>query len=148
MSGIFGGAAAKKWEFVADVYDFGTDGVLATVETPDFEDGFEYRVDYENISVSSSNADPQVELYQETTAAYTSVGGGTLTTFGSQNEGQIFFPLVRYDLTMHCIHGFYASDHLLKGWVVSPAQKILKARFSFDVNSFDAGIIRLYRRAL
>ena len=54
------------------IYDFAVNGALSNIVTPDFEDGYEYRLVGSEITPSSSST-INLEIYKQTTGAYTTV---------------------------------------------------------------------------
>lgn len=55
------------------IYDFAVHGVVASVSTPNFEDGYEYRLRFSRFGHNSgSNQQMQIYLYRETSASSTS----------------------------------------------------------------------------
>ena len=145
-----------SWSLVSTVYDFGVDGVLASVETPTFVDGFEYRIDYESVSHNDAGSPlMQLEYFKATDAAYDAQAktGGPAVASGSVLEGRLHLLDVRDSLAIHAFFGSLGVDSSgisgpwAAGWTMT-AQKIDKARISYASGSLDGGKIRLYRRPI
>lgn len=138
------------------IFDHSADGTVASITTPDFEDGYEYRFigrDVDDNDLLDLNAF-RIELYQETDAAWgtaqtlyaeQSVGGGSYINF------DIVMLAPRLALRWHYTHGIVhenteAAVTSITGHFDSTAQKILRARFSYSGASINAGVIRMLRR--
>ena len=135
-------------------YDFAVHGTQANITTPDFEDGYDYMVIVSELS-HNGGATPylEVQLYQETSAAYTSAQAADNGTSSLEPaNGQIIFPWARTSRTGHVFQMTMArgnySDMPHRGVTVSPAQKILRARLAYSSGSIDAGKAYLYRRGV
>lgn len=131
------------------IYDAAIDGAAVNLVTPDFVDGFEYRLIFYRMGHSGgANRVFWVELYRETSAAYAATKitlDGAVTTSGGVG-GTLDLPIVRSSVINHFydIHaGFAASSGEIN---VSTAQKVTKARISFQSDNISAGKIWLYRR--
>jgi len=135
------------------IYDFGVSGAVANVVTADFEDGYEYMIVYNDLS-HNSGASPvnlQVELYRETSAAY-SVAKQIANTTNNTTliSGHLHLPWVRSARTVQpglsmSSPGSYTADAAV-GFDMVSAQKALRARVSFSAGNIDAGKLYLYRR--
>lgn len=148
------GSPTNGWELVGTTYDFGVDGVLASVETAAFADGYEYRIDCAAVSHNDAGTPGLIlEIYKATDLAYVKVadasiaGGSALTV-----DAQIYLRTVRDSLAVHSATGgarvSTPSFGEFAGAASMTAQKISKARISFAAGSIDAGVIKLYRRAV
>lgn len=135
------------------IYDHAVTGNVATVETPDFADGYEYRIigcDLE--SNSASNGRLNLGAYFETDGwerlRYTSDGAESSFIFGCDLE--IVTP--RISKRAHLADGFMYRNGLITGEGIdstsyqTPAQKLLKARLYFTNGSIVAGKVYLFRR--
>jgi hypothetical protein len=142
---------------VGRIYNFGTDGAVANVETPVFEDGFEYRIRVTEITPVSGTT-LRIELRRQATGVYQ--GLGTLINLVSATDvvsGEVILPTVRRSLRMHFITGYLRST--LAGFGVAiqtatavnlaqeitVADQIDRARLSFTSN-MTGGAIFLERR--
>lgn len=145
---------------VGRIYNFGTDGVLASVVTPDYQDGFEYRIRVVGLSHNAgSAAQLQIENFRETDAAYNPSHSSGLNLISSSGvlTASVELLTVRQSLRVHTfriVGGVYASNSAVAATVDDRAdlfttgQKILKSRISFTTGSIDAGAIFLDRRAV
>jgi len=140
-------------------YDFAVNGLQTTVVTPDFVDGYEYRVEWYGISHNNgANQDFRVEFYREAGAAYNAAfvmlaaqAAATLLT------GQIELPNVRLSRQWnYCpwwIANTTANDTTSTNALnmvnrMTTAQKVTRLRFGFAAGSIDAGTMFLFRRRL
>lgn len=139
-----------------EFYNHSTDGTVATVETPAFADGYEYKVIFEDVSNSSAgNNTLYVDIYHSTNAAYSSPGTITTTFPGSESMSGEFRMLgARLDRKVHVLE--YAAHHTSTGTNAgvagtlgthtATAQKVGKLRFRFTGSNIDAGTMYLMRR--
>lgn len=135
------------------VYDFSVSGTVSTIVTPDFVDGYEYMLVFDGISHNSGTTPTylQMELYRETSAAYTSAK--TLEAGNASPaviSGQVLLPWVRSARVSQLAipqftSGIFGSDAVL-GFDLTTSQKVTKARLSYSSGSVDAGKVYLYRR--
>lgn len=137
-------------------YDFAVNGAQASVETPDFADGWEYRIRLVGVSVVTALS-WTLELYRQGGGAYS--GTYTLPAFAATNHvasGHIELLTVRQSQAMHPVRillamGAGATNQMLTPTVVqaaqelTSAQRILRARLSAG-GTFDAGQMFLDRR--
>lgn len=139
-------------------YDFAVHGAVASVETPTFADGYEYMIILDGFTrAGGGTSDFQIELYRETTAAY-STAFALLTAF-NRASGKIEFPQARKALPLHIISSNISNvtsttpvatvgDSRVT-FAHSTPQKISKARLSLTGGfSTNAGKLYLYRRSL
>lgn len=137
-------------------YDFAVQGAVANVETPTFADGYEYMIILDALTKGGASGDFSIELYRETTAAYSSAFA--LLTTVTRASGKIEFPLARKTLPLHIVQSAVSGitsttpaatvgDSRVT-FAHSGSQKISKARLSFPGNNTSAGKLYLYRRAL
>lgn len=136
------------------IYDFSVDGVVTSIETPDFEDGYEYRLWFVSVTTTTS-ADTTLEMYRATSAAYdtatviyTTNGGATTYT------GCVEIPKPRLTRKTHAAHIAVPFADDSSGAAPTPgallvshgasAEKIGKVRIAAP--SFNGGIIYLERR--
>lgn len=131
-----------------EVYDHGTDGAVATVETPDFADGYEYRAFLADISPSVASVDLEVEMYRDATGydTATAVATGVGPSVGVIAMLELAVP--RYALTTHqgrfiFNSGSGAADPVT---TAASADKVLRLRFSFSGGNIAGGKIFLLRR--
>jgi len=134
------------------IYDFAVNGVVANVVTPDFTDGYEYRLLIDRISHNDgvTSRGLFVELFLETSGTYNAAidKGGVSSAQTVSAHVDILMP--RLDSQDHWVLFGYrttaSSDNAEMGIVSSSAQKILRARVRFSAGSIDAGRIWLFRR--
>jgi hypothetical protein len=138
-------------------YDFAVHGAVASIETPAFADGYEYMIILDGLTrTGGGSSDFQIELYRETTAAYSSAFALLVAT--SRASGIIELPLVRKTLPLHIITSTISQvtsttpiATASAGWATfahASSQKISKARLSFTGFNTSAGKLYLYRRSL
>lgn len=143
-----------------EIYSFGTDGSVASVETPDFEDGYEYAIHFRNLvsNEGSGNQSFEIEVYQDVDAGYqtlfSSTGEITLTETISGMARIAFprklgrgrslhweIPLTENDPTTGGVLAFLPSTVF-----DVTAQQVLRARISMPGASIVGGSIFLLRR--
>lgn len=134
------------------IYDFAVDGAVASVETPNFADGYEYLIFMDGISHSSGAAQNlQLDLYKETDAAYQNVHTSSATGAASEVwRGFFYIVYPRIDTVGHWVDSKYTKDTTLaqgtERFADATLQKILKARVQFTGGNIDLGKLRLMRR--
>lgn len=140
------------------IYDQAVDGDMAAVETPAFEDGYEYLLTWTNTSVwnniSFGIAPPfKVSAYLETTGAFEVAVTNTVDLYRADVfSGSALFRTPRLvtehhtvSADMYVVNG--ASLEPSTGGVVSAiAEKISKAKIHVSSYYLDQGQIFLYRR--
>jgi len=147
------------------IYDFSVDGAASSVESPTFEDGYEYAFFVSDISHSDTGTSRafQIELYQETAAAYvtaaniTSAVSNTISLKGMTRvaypriDGRVFvletiypywYPSTFPATGAIIVSNFGATDQV----ETNASDKISKARLAFGAGNIDAGTIAMYRR--
>ena len=134
------------------IYDFAVDGLVAEVITPDFVDGYEYRIVGNRLSHSSATTrELLLDLFKETSASYSSsfistqAGNTTLYNF----DWEILLP--RITSTAHLGRFVFQLGATLDATTVTSSydatpQKVLKAKIRFTTVSIDAGKIYMFRR--
>lgn len=137
------------------IYDVAVNGIVASVTTPDFEDGYEYRIVARDVSHNDTTASRSLQIYGyfETTAAFRlmidSAADSSADSFGCDVE----FLLPRIPSRGHMLRSTtYASTAFRNGkdqnttsWS-STNEKLLRARVQFAGGSIDAGKIWFFRR--
>ena len=133
------------------IYDFAVNGTQANVTSPNFEDGYEYRIF--GVNISHNDANPRsliVELFKQTSASWVSIG-----TFPSVSSGteiyfdvEIIMPRIAGNLHFgRAIFGSSTSSSNIAGAATSGSfEKVLNARIRFAAGSIDSGGIWLFRR--
>jgi hypothetical protein len=138
------------------IYDFAVTGSVASVITPDFEDGYEYQFWMDRVSATNLGASTLlIELYRTTDAAYGTALGIVSAGGGSENFSglvTVFRPrlsfvgvVVQSNLVSTSSFGGFTGTSFT-GACVRNAQKRDRARFSWTTGSFDLGKIFMYRR--
>ena len=137
------------------IYDHAVNGTVANVITPDFEDGYEYRV----VARDLSHNDPfnsrrlYVYGYFETTSTYRlmllSNDGGSSNNFGCDVE----FLLPRIPSSAHMLRATTYNNSAIRnstdqesGSYTGGSGKLLRALLSFSGGSIDGGKVWLLRR--
>jgi hypothetical protein len=139
------------------LWDFAVSGTRTSVETPNFEDGWEYRIVAIGISTSSGNGGGRVDIYGETSASWE-----ILFTFPTMTPSdfssfdvEILLPRLVKNAHHARINGGNATA--AGGWTetteptktryYTTAQKVLKARAQVgNLTNLDAGKVYLFRR--
>jgi hypothetical protein len=137
------------------IYDHAVTGTVASVVTPDFVDGYEYRIValdlYHNDTINERRL--QVEAFKETDAAYRLIRqsdqGSSSSPFGYHAE--FYFPRIASQshlvMTMNYRAGAFSSAFdATSAMYDPPAQKILRARVSFTGGSIVGGKVWFFRR--
>jgi len=135
------------------IYDFAVNGTVATIDTPDFQDGYEYRiVGCDLRSNSASDGRLNFGAYFETDGwmrlKYTSNNVESAYYFGCDIE--LLTP--RISKRTHLAVGLMYRNGSITGEGIdsdsyqTPAQKLLKARLYFSNGSIVGGKAYLFRR--
>lgn len=143
-------------------YDFPVNGAVASVETPVFTDGYEYRIRVLEVSPASGSGSLQIELRRQSTGTY--AGAATMITGAVATDihsGEIILPTVRRSLRNHFITGYMrASPLAISNSIVAStpinlvqeltaATLIDRARISWAAAvNFDNGVLILERRRI
>lgn len=137
------------------IYDVAVNGIVASVTTPDFEDGYEYRIVARDVSHNDTTASRALQIYGyfETTAAFRlmidSAADSSFDSFGCDVE----FLLPRIPSRAHMLRAVTyvntvfqnGNDQNTTSWS-STNEKLLRARVQFAAGSIDAGKIWFFRR--
>jgi hypothetical protein len=134
------------------IYNHAVDGTIAAIETPNFEDGYEYRLVADKLSHNNgTSTNIVVDFYKETVGLYESSGGTASFTAGGDCcfDMQIYRP--RATLLFHfgpaiVTTNMNAPVFVAFGAYEAPAQKVLKARIRAGAGSIDDGKVWLFRR--
>jgi hypothetical protein len=138
------------------IYSHAVNGTVATVVTPDFEDGYEYRIIGRDLTHddASNNRTLTVQGFYETAAAYRDMVSSTGLTstgfFGCDYE--ILTP--RISARAHLVRSTtYANGNVNTGTgssdsYITTAQKLTRARITFRAgsNNITGGQIWFFRR--
>jgi hypothetical protein len=139
------------------IYDHAVTGTVPSVVTPDFVDGYEYRILAlglrHNAALIGTDRRLQLEAFKQTDAVYRLVRQSD-TGVNNQDFGyhaEFYFPRLEstshFVMTMTYRNGsFNAQIDADSAMYDTPAQKILRARISFTGDSIAAGKIWMFRR--
>ena len=154
------------------IYNFPTDGAVATVTSPDFVDGYDYAFFIDRILGTTTLQALRIDWYRETSAAYSgpdALVGMSISTTVAENAF-IELPMVRVTKRYHDLlgsnlnasidsfsgGGAFATANTTSGAIsnsgISHAtpQKILRVRFSAASGNITGsgaiGQIYMYRR--
>lgn len=140
------------------LWDFAVSGTRTSVETPNFEDGWEYRLVAIGLSASAGGGGGIAQIYGETSASWESfINFGNMTT-GDFSSFDIEFLLPRLVKNAHHARGNGGFVTTSTGaWTettiptvtkyFATAQKVLKVRAQVGpLQSLDAGKVYLFRR--
>lgn len=143
-------------------YDFLVNGAVASVETPVFTDGYEYRIRVLEASPASGSGSLQIELRRQSLGTY--AGAATLTTGAVATDlhsGEIILPTVRRSVRNHFITGYMRvsptafSNTIVASTPINLVQELTavtqidRARISWAAAvNFDAGGLILERRRI
>lgn len=140
-----------------ELWSFAVNGAVSAIETPDFVDGYEYRLNFVSVGGSPLTSDLIIQFYRQTNAAYS----GGITLLGALNTGfvsgfteinrprdiaKVHFGGGNMSLDTGDVQGNTSSEVYTRVSCAT-AQKLLKARLSLSTGgNFDAGAIYMYRR--
>jgi hypothetical protein len=133
------------------IYDWTVSGAVASVTTPDFADGWEYRLTCLDMQ-PSVNARLQVSAYFATDAVYRRIWYTPAYGAGQYGGCDIEFILPRVSSRGHIYkpqgHADTAGvgEAYIENNYDSTVQKILRAQVTFDAGNIDEGKIYLFRR--
>jgi hypothetical protein len=137
------------------IYDHAVNGTLSTIETPDFEDGYEYRILASGLSHDNASARTlRIQLYFEVSATYSSLYTTTNTASNSDffdMDAEILLPRVsRWVHLARVMASITTSVQTTVNGASAAAsgnaEKVLRARLSFSAGSVDGGKVWLFRR--
>jgi hypothetical protein len=136
------------------IYDHAVTGTVSSVVTPDFEDGYEYRVVAVDLRCdSASTVRLNLEGFYQTGAFYNRIRFSTDGTGSSFNWGfdlEIVTP--RLLRRVHLVNGLtyrngsFSNDGLDSDAYALPAQKLLRARVRFTSGDINGGKVFFFRR--
>lgn len=133
------------------IYDFAVNGVQANVTTPDFEDGYEYRII--GHSLTSSNLGTvrlNINGYFETDAVYRRLAFGSDASGINPFACDVVIPIPRVPKQIQMVLGDMAVSNLVAMSNDLPydatIQKLLRARLNFTSGSISNGKIWFLRR--
>lgn len=138
------------------IYDFAIDGAVANVTTPDFEDGFEYRVIMDDLGSAGTGVTIQCDLLRETAGTYAGAVG-LITTGGGVaflGQGEITISTPRRSGSFHRFFGSIvngttnavtASTVFDYTVIHTTGQKVLRARLTSTGGNITNGRVYLLR---
>lgn len=130
------------------IYDGAVDGATSPVDSPDFEDGFEYAFVFKGIDHNQVSAvDLQIALYRETDAAFfTAQTIATAVPNVANCYGILRVPMPRLAKEVHPVNWYVNFAENGTDYGTGPItfqdatiQKITRARFTWSAGSFEAG---------
>jgi hypothetical protein len=132
------------------IYDSAVNGTVADIVTPDFVDGFEYRLICDKIRHNSGSARTfTIEAFRETlgtyTTAYSSASTYTITNFNADIEF-VLPRLVTDRYFLRAIVGTSTLDANQNNIFSTSDNKILRARIVWSAGSITTGKVYLFRR--
>jgi hypothetical protein len=139
-----------------EVYSFAADGAVASFESPNFSDRYEYRFLIDALGASAI-ADLTIELYRATSAAYAGSALLIVTAASELYTGRVEVLVPRKTLRAHSLRGEIAQDATNAtgslpqvNFLVNhtTAQKIGKVRFAVTAGTMNAGAVYMYRRLI
>lgn len=137
------------------IYDFDVDGAVASIDTPNFADGFEYMIIGRGVS-GSVNSSFRLRWWRETSAAWTgdltfSLGGGvdlvdfTIEAFAPRMVSRTMFFNVK-EASSGAGGEMDALVDSARRLYMATAQKVGKMQVFPPSGNFDAGKIYLFKR--
>jgi hypothetical protein len=134
------------------IYDHAVNGTVANVVTPDFLDGFEYRLYCSNMSHNSGTArNFIVEAFRETAGTYVTAYTSASTYGGTTNiQADVELVMPRFSdflgIVRATVGSGFSNDANQSNVYIKNNNKILRARIAWSSGSFDAGKVYLFRR--
>lgn len=133
------------------IYDFSINGTVANVITPDFEDGYEYRIIMHELSSNSaSTVRLDVEAFFSVDAVYRRLIYSGDSAASTRYGGDVWFSLPRVSKLNQSIYGdLFANNTYAMGYDLpydTTMQKLSRARIKFTTGSIINGRIWFLRR--
>ncbi len=130
------------------IYDSAVNGTVASVITPDFEDGYEYRILVDGVTHNDGLTNRGFLMDLDDGGYTTIIDRGSVSSTSSQNlDIEILMP--RLGKTRSFVRYIYqngsSSAVLDAGFIASGGAKIIRARIRFTSGSIDSGKIWLFR---
>ena len=136
------------------IYSHAVTGNVASVITPDFVDGYEYRIiAHDLVSTSPTNVRINLNAYFQTTGTYRRLyfspdGNGTSGDYGFD----LTLPTPRLSTRTHLALGVAYRDGAITSdgsdttsWI-STAQKLLRGQINFTAGNIQGGKVWMFRR--
>lgn len=134
------------------IYDQSVHGTVATLETPAWADGYEYRFIYEGLRHNSGSSQSfRVEFYKSADASYASainIGGSTSSGSDYNGYSEVYRPrilLATVNLVSALNIGADVSFYIIP-IKLTGSNKFGKARFSYTGGSIALGKIYMQKR--
>lgn len=146
-----------------EIWSFAADGAVAAIETPNFVDGWEYRLELIDVTNLTGPGNLTLAVYYQTSAVYSAEG--VLRTFPPSPTGQKTSGYVSINRTFET-SSTHAVDHASGGinttgvagggaafsgvlfFTHSIPQRIGKARLTIDAGTMNGGKVLLMRRKI
>jgi hypothetical protein len=134
------------------IYDFAVNGAVGSVVTPDFVDGYEYRMIIDAFSHSSGASRAfSLSVYMEGAASYDTFYTSAALASGSRLYFDIEIPIPRVTLRRHLVRFVGSTDGTVitetVGVTSTLNDKILKAKIEIGGgSSSDDGKVYVFRR--
>lgn len=136
------------------IYDSAVNGVVANIVTPDFEDGFEYRIIADNLSHNDTITNRGLVFGLSNSSGGSYFEGSTIGNSSSSSQfgidATILMPMIakedhHFVQVLAHINGTLSS---ITGFALDNGsnQKVLRARLRFSGGSIDGGKVWLLRR--
>ncbi len=134
-------------------WDAATDGAVVSVETPSFQDGYEYAIELDAVGLSDGSS-IRAEFFQETSSTYTSpsniAAGLTLPDVVSGLFALDLPRIAKFSLDLNTIIPM-RDQNGARGGVSTPIalgslSKISRVRISPNLGTLNEGRLRLLRR--
>lgn len=133
------------------IYDFAVNGLQANVTTPDFEDGYEYRIIGHSLTSSNTGVVRlNINGYFETDAVYRRLSFSPDASGINPFACDVVIPIPRVSKQIHMVLGNMAVSNAVAMSNDLPydptVQKLLRARINFTAGSISNGKIWFLRR--
>jgi hypothetical protein len=133
------------------IYDWAINGTVANVTTPDFEDGWEYRIVGHMLTSSFlGTVRLQVSAFFEIDAVYRRLAFGTDTANNASFGCDVVIPMPRLATQVHPVLGDMFVNNAVAMAFDAPydatIQKLTRARISFTSGNINSGKVYLFRR--
>lgn len=127
------------------IYDHSVDGDVSTIESPTFDDGYEYAFAYYELSHDvGTDQGLELDLYKATSGVWRTAGIHGGLSSSDMVSGWVTIVTPHLINTTHIID---SGKNLVGDAYHATAQKVTKARFGFDGSGdFDSGKVIMYRR--
>ena len=140
------------------IYDHAVTGAVASIETPEFEDGYEYMLVIDMLEAATGTPQIEIEFYREQAAAYSSKANLSLTNQKFHVGEAVFFLPRVVKRSHHVWKALHAAASITNASrsndtayttsvIHTTATALLKARLSFNTAvNFVGGKVTMLRR--